>query len=132
MIGLQVAIYYKSAEKRFQLSFGVSNQALSNTNPHIIVSTQLQQEFNQHLSVIQLLHVLNYTLNPLLTIQSLRSIPLLGVINSVSSLNKRAKENIFLMSPFFSRFFQRPQIPVLSFCVIPQSSSHVRLIYRNK
>lgn len=96
------------------------------------MSTQLQQEFNQHLSVIQLLHVLNYTLNPLLTIQSLRSIPLLGVINSVSSLNKRAKEIILEMSPFPPVSFQRPQIPVLSFCVIPQSSSHVRLIYRNK
>lgn len=102
-----VSIYYKSKEQRFQLSFGVTSQAQSNTSPHTIVSTQLQQEFNKHLSIVQLLHVLNYTLSPLLTVQNLKSLPFLGVVNS------------------------RPQIPVLSFCVIPQSSTHIRLVYRN-
>ncbi len=61
-------------------------QALSDANPHVIVSTQLQHEFNQHLSIVQLIQVLNYTLNPLITIQCLSGIPLLGVINSVSFL----------------------------------------------
>lgn len=102
-----VSIYYKFSEKRFQLSFGVLQQAYSNTNPHIIISTQLQHEFNQHLSIVQLIHVLNYTLNPLLTIQNLKSIPLLGTVNS------------------------RPHWPVLSFCVLPEASTHIKLIYRN-
>nr|XP_027196694.1 mediator of RNA polymerase II transcription subunit 14-like [Dermatophagoides pteronyssinus] len=102
-----VSIYYKFSEKRFQLSFGVLQQSYSNTNPHIIISTQLQHEFNQHLSIVQLIHVLNYTLNPLLTVQNLKSIPLLGTVNS------------------------RPRWPVLSFCVLPESSTHIKLIYRN-
>lgn len=122
-----VSIYYKSSEKRFQLSFAVSNQALSNMNPHIIISTQLQQEFNQHLSIIQLLYTLNFTLSPLLTIQNLKFIPLLGVINSVRNQSSHLK----LFSNLFVFFYQRPYVPVLSFCVIPQSSIHIRLVYRN-
>ncbi|KAF7491073.1 Mediator of RNA polymerase II transcription subunit 14 [Sarcoptes scabiei] len=102
-----VSIHYKFLEKRFQLSFGVANQNYSNTNPHIIISNQLQQEFNNHLSIVQLIQVLNCTLNPLLTIQNLKSIPLLGTVNS------------------------RPHLPVLSYTVLPESSNHIKLIYRN-
>ncbi|CAG2161554.1 unnamed protein product [Oppiella nova] len=102
-----VSIYWKSSEKRFQLCFGCVGQALSDSNPHVLICSQLQYEFNQHFSIVQLIQVLNYTLNPLLTIQCLSGIPLLGVVNS------------------------RPQLPVQAFCVIPQSSTHIRIIYRN-
>ncbi|CAG2110071.1 unnamed protein product, partial [Medioppia subpectinata] len=102
-----VSIYWKSAEKRFQLCFGCVGQALADSNPHVLVCSQLQYEFNQHLSIVQLIQILNYTLNPFLTIQCLSGIPLLGVINS------------------------RPQLPVQAFCIIPQSSTHIRIIYRN-
>ncbi|XP_054168688.1 mediator of RNA polymerase II transcription subunit 14-like [Oppia nitens] len=102
-----VTIYWKTTEKRFQLFFGCIGSAPSDSNPHVIISSQLQHEFNQHLSIIQLIQILNYTINPLLTIQSLSGIPLLGVINS------------------------RPQLPVQSFCAIPQSSTHIRIVYRN-
>lgn len=102
-----MTIYWKSTEKRFQLCFGVVGQALSDANPHVMIGTQLQHEFNQHQSIVQLIQVLNYTLNPLLTIQCLSGIPLLGVVNS------------------------RPQLPVQAFCIVPQTSTHIRIIYRN-
>ena len=97
----KVSIYYKFSEKRFQLSFGVLQQSYSNTNPHIIISTQLQHEFNQHLSIVQLIHVLNYTLNPLLTVQNLKSIPLLGTVNSVCIFP--VNEKLFILKHFLFR-----------------------------
>lgn len=80
-----VAIYYKSADSRFQLSFGVSDLGPSNTNPHNLVSNELQKMFEKNQSILELLQVLNYTLSPLLTIQNIKAIPLLGVICSVSN-----------------------------------------------
>lgn len=78
-----VSLLWKSAEKRFQLNFGVTGIGASNSNPHVLVSAQLQHEFNQHRSLATLLQILTSTFSPLLTILSLTSIPLLGVINSV-------------------------------------------------
>lgn len=103
-----LTIVWKSAEKRFGLQFGLSGGTIANSNPHNIVSFQIQHEFNRHRSIGQLLQTLNNTLSPLLTLQGLTSIPILGVINN------------------------RLQIPLQSFCVVPQSSTHVRLIYREK
>ncbi|RWS16530.1 Mediator of RNA polymerase II transcription subunit 14-like protein [Dinothrombium tinctorium] len=94
-------------EGRYHLGFGIAGAVQSSNNPHVIVSTQLQHEFNQHLSIAALIQNLNATLNPLLTIQNLTSIPLLGVLNS------------------------RPQVPVQTFTIVPQSSTHIRLLYRN-
>lgn len=102
-----VAIHWKSLEKRFQLNFGLTGVTGSNSNPHVLVATQLQNEFNQHRSISTLVQTLTTTFPPLLSILNLSSITLLGVINS------------------------RPQVPVQTFCVIPQTSTHIRLLYRN-
>ena len=102
-----LSIHWKSSEKRYHLSFGVSGVSSSSSNPHVIVSSQLQQEFNQSHSIANLVQTLNSTLAPLLTLQNLISTPLLGAINS------------------------KPQFPVQTFCMTPQSSTHLRLLYRN-
>lgn len=102
-----VTIYWRPSEKRFHLSFGVVGQTASASNPHTIVAAQLQHEFNQHHSIAALMQVLHDTYAPLLTISKLPSAPELGVINS------------------------RPQVPVQTFVAIPQTSTHIRLVYRN-
>lgn len=102
-----VAIHWKSMEKRFQLNFGVTGQEAKNSNPHVLVATQIQHEFNEHKSIATLIQTLTTTFEPLQAILQLNSITLLGAIIS------------------------RPQVPVQSFTVVPQTSSHVRLVYRN-
>ena len=102
-----VSISWKSQEKRFQLNFGVTGMGPSNGNPHVMTAAQLQQEFNQHRSIATLIQTLNTTFAPLLTIYCLTSVPLLGVINS------------------------RPQVPKQTFVAIPQTSAHLRLLYRS-
>ncbi|XP_074593418.1 mediator complex subunit 14 [Brevipalpus obovatus] len=91
----------------YQLGFGLCGMATSNSNPHTIVAFQLQHEFNQHHSIAVLMQVLNATLSPLLTLQGLMGLPLLGVVTS------------------------RPKVIFQSICIVPQSSTHIRLIYRN-
>ena len=102
-----IAIHWKALEKRFQLSFGVTGPAATNSNPHVLVAAQLQSEFNRHKSISILIQSLNTTFHPLASILNLSSISLMGTITS------------------------RPAVPILSFCIIPQTSNHVRLIYRN-
>lgn len=102
-----VTIYWRPSEKRFHLAFGVVGHTASASNPHTVVAPQLQHEFNQHRSVATLVEVLRDTYAPLLSLTKLPSAPQLGVINS------------------------RPQVPVQTFVIIPQSSTHLRLAYRN-
>ena len=101
-----VAIHWKSMEKRFQLNFGVTGSDAKNSNPHVLVAVQIQHEFNEHKSIAVLIQTLTTTFEPLQAILQLNSITLLGAITS------------------------RPQVPVQSFTVIPQTSSHIRLVYR--
>jgi len=102
-----VAIHWKSMEKRFQLNFGVTGPEAKNSNPHVLVATQIQHEFNEHKSIALLVQTLTTTFEPIQAILQLNSITLLGAITS------------------------RPQVPVQSFTAIPQTSSHIRLVYRN-
>lgn len=76
-----VAIYWKSTEKRFQLTFGVTGVGSCNSNPHVAVASQLQHEFNQTHSIANLIQTLAATLEPLLTLLSLTSIPIVGFLN---------------------------------------------------
>ncbi|XP_053200858.1 mediator of RNA polymerase II transcription subunit 14-like [Panonychus citri] len=105
--GYVIAIIWKPFEKRYLLSFTINSAATSASNPSVIIAAQLQHEFNQNRSIAWLLQTLNSTYSPLLTLQNLSSTPLLGVVNS------------------------RPHVPVQTFCIVPQKSDHLRLIYRN-
>lgn len=101
-----VTIHWKSLEKRFHLAFGVCGNQGGSSNPHSIVSTQLQNEFNQHKDIATLVQTLECTLEPLSAILGLSTVTQLGVITS------------------------KPNVPVNSFCWIPQTSTHIRLVYR--
>lgn len=101
-----VTIHWKSMEKRFHLTFGVCGIQGGYTNPHSLVSIQLQNEFNQCKCIATLVETLDSTLEPLSAFINLSTVTHLGVITS------------------------RPSVPVNSFCLIPQTSSHIRLVYR--
>ncbi|XP_003737168.2 mediator of RNA polymerase II transcription subunit 14 [Galendromus occidentalis] len=102
-VNYTVTVYLE--ESRFRLVFGVDGPA-SAMNPHSIIAHQLSDDFNRHQSVVELLQTLRDTHRPLLSLSRLPSVPQLGVINS------------------------RPQVPVLTFMIIPQSSVCFRLVYR--
>ncbi|KAI1285965.1 Mediator of RNA polymerase II transcription subunit 14 [Halotydeus destructor] len=104
---LIVSILWKSSEKRFQLNFGVIGSASSNNNPHILVSSQLQHDFNLHKSLAKLCQTLTTTLPPLSVVVNLTSMPLPTTMDNWT------------------------HIPIMSFVLIPQSSAHWRLVYRN-
>ena len=79
-----VAIVWRNNESRYALSFGVINSTITSSNPHVIVSVQLQDEFNQHRSIAILIKTLNATVNALSTIHQIPCIPMLGLFHSVS------------------------------------------------
>lgn len=101
-----VAIHWKSLEKRFQLNFGVTGTEATNSNPHVLVAAQITHEFNQHRSIATLVETLSTTFEPLLSILKLSSIAAPG------------------LSP------SKPGLPIQTFTVIPQTSTHVKLVYR--
>ncbi|XP_071034254.1 mediator of RNA polymerase II transcription subunit 14 isoform X1 [Parasteatoda tepidariorum] len=102
-----VNIYWNPSDKRYHLGFGVVGQTVSASNPHTLVASQLQHEFNQHLSIMTLMQGLHETYAPLLSINRLPTISELGVIHS------------------------RPAVPVQTFVTSPQTSTHFRVVYRN-
>lgn len=79
-----VTITWKNYENRYALNFGVINSTLITNNPHVVVSVQLTNEFNQHKSISTLIKILNGTVNSLNTIHKITCIPILGLIHSVS------------------------------------------------
>ncbi|UYV70182.1 MED14 [Cordylochernes scorpioides] len=101
-----VTITWRPADRRFHLSFAVVSQTNCGSNPHLQIVSQIQHEFNEHRSIPTLMQVLNDTYSPLLSLNKLPTAPQLGVVNS------------------------RPQIPVQSFVLVPQTSTHYRVVYR--
>ncbi|XP_076370105.1 mediator complex subunit 14 isoform X1 [Tachypleus tridentatus] len=102
-----VTIYWRASERRFHLAFGVVGQTASASNPHTSVASQLQHEFNHHHSVAKLVQALHDTYSLLLSLSKLPSAPHLGVI------------------------YSRAQVPIQTFVIIAQSSTHIRVVYRN-
>ncbi|GAB6020174.1 Mediator of RNA polymerase II transcription subunit 14 [Chamberlinius hualienensis] len=102
-----VAIYWRSADNRFSLSFGVIGQTSSAVNPHTLTAAQLQHNFNRHKSIPTLLKLLCDTYSPLLSISKLSTAPMYAVT------------------------FSRPQQPLPTFTVIPRSPTHLLLSFRN-
>ena len=90
-----VAITWRNHENRYALSFGVVDSTLASNNPHVIVSVQLQDEFNQHRSINILIKALNATVNALSTIHQITCIPMLGLIHSVRMRYSKVFSNKF-------------------------------------
>lgn len=102
-----VALVWKPNDKKFHLTFGVIGGTPFTLNPHSCMATHYKHEFNQHKSIKTLVKDLNVTLKPLEILQN------------------------FPVYPFFGMIGGRPACPTTSFCLIPLSSSRVKLVYRN-
>ncbi|XP_041355183.1 mediator of RNA polymerase II transcription subunit 14-like isoform X2 [Gigantopelta aegis] len=99
-----VTIQWKT-DGQFHLTLGTCGQS-STANPHIPVLTHLQHEFNSNKSIAHLVQVLSDTWQPLSSIAKLPTAPVLGAFPN-------AKQN------------------VSTFTVLPQSATHVRIVFRS-
>ncbi|XP_025098562.1 mediator of RNA polymerase II transcription subunit 14-like isoform X2 [Pomacea canaliculata] len=100
-----VTVQWKTEARQFQLSLGTLQQS-STANPHVPLLVQLQEELNTSRSLAQLVHTLHDTWAPMTAICKLNTTSLMGTST-------------------------HPKIAVLNFTIIPQSSTHVRLIFRS-
>ncbi|CAG7734428.1 unnamed protein product [Allacma fusca] len=98
-----VNICYNIADKCFKLSFG----GTVSHNPHTLMRTHFEKMLNtsQTCSLDGLMKLLNETYEPLYSLTKLPTTPQLGAL------------------------YNRPQIPVATFVLIPQSPTHVRVVY---
>lgn len=99
-IGLN--IYWCSRSKEFKLMFYGGNLAL---NAHSIMRDQLQAHLNHHYNLAQIVYTLHETYQPLRSIAKLPILPHLGITHN-------------------------PKVPVLSFCILPQSPTLIRLSFQ--
>lgn len=104
---VSVTLLWKPTDKRFHLIFSVIGGAPFNLNPHSCMATHYKHEFNQHKSIKSLVNNLNITLKPLAILQNFPVYPFLGLTSG------------------------RPSTPATSFCLIPLSTTRVKLVYRN-
>ncbi|XP_060590641.1 mediator of RNA polymerase II transcription subunit 14-like isoform X2 [Ruditapes philippinarum] len=98
-------VYWKCDQKQFVLSLGREGQA-SPMNPHVIMATQLQHDLNTSRSLSYVLQILHDTWSPMNSLHKLSSAVILGVGTY-------------------------PRQSTQGFTVLPQSSTHVRISYRN-
>ncbi|PSN29847.1 Mediator of RNA polymerase II transcription subunit 14 [Blattella germanica] len=101
--GATVTIDWNSTDKAFRLIFGAANNCV---NAHSLMREQLEAHLNRHRNLAQIVHLLHETYEPLISISKLPTIPQLGVHN------------------------QRPQVPVQTFTIMPQSPTLLRLAYQ--
>ncbi|XP_017066396.1 mediator of RNA polymerase II transcription subunit 14 [Drosophila eugracilis] len=94
-------IYWSVQSHGFRLTFV---GGMSAVNAHSMMRDQLAQHLNQQHSLTQIAQILHETYNPLSSIAKLPVLPFLGI--------------------------PRPQVPVLSFCVLAQSPCLIRLTYQ--
>lgn len=117
-----VNVFWCTKSKEFKLIFNGGNSAI---NAHSMMQEQLQSHLNRHHNLSQIVHLLHETYQPLSSIAKLQIIPQLGikVVKKITLF-----QEILLNFIYFQ--LQRPQIPVLSFCILPQSPNLLRLSYQ--
>ncbi|XP_071839301.1 mediator of RNA polymerase II transcription subunit 14-like isoform X3 [Apostichopus japonicus] len=99
-----VTVKWDFKNKEFKLMFGVIGPKTA-TNCHSLLRHCMQQELNVHKALPVLLKVLCYTQSPL---QAICKLPIMSIVKSSTN---------GMLSPAFS------------FVLLPQSSSHFRLMY---
>ncbi|XP_044073179.1 mediator of RNA polymerase II transcription subunit 14 isoform X4 [Siniperca chuatsi] len=104
--GSSVTIQWNSSSHRFHLALGTVGPNSGCSNCHNIILHQLQEMFNKNPNVMQLLQVLSDTQAPLNAINKLPTVPMLGLT-------------------------QRTNTAYQCFSILPQSSTHIRLAFRN-
>ncbi|XP_011505329.1 PREDICTED: mediator of RNA polymerase II transcription subunit 14 [Ceratosolen solmsi marchali] len=92
--------------KGFKLYFGKSPTSTID-NAHSLLKEQLEAHLNRDKNLMQIIHILNETLQPLTSISKLPIIPQLGL------------------------YEKRMQIPVQTFVIMPQCITLVRIAYQN-
>ncbi|KAJ8973061.1 hypothetical protein NQ317_018789 [Molorchus minor] len=101
--GAMVSISWNNTSKAFRLAFGAANNAL---NAHSLIQEQLESYLNEYRNLAQVVQLLNETYEPLLSISKLPANLQLGIQNN------------------------RPQVPVQTFTIMPQSCMLIRLAYQ--
>ncbi|XP_034042041.1 mediator of RNA polymerase II transcription subunit 14 isoform X2 [Thalassophryne amazonica] len=104
--GSSVTIQWNSSSQRFHLALGTVGPNSGCSNCHNIILHQLQEMFNKSPNVMQLLQVLSDTQAPLIAINKLPTVPMLGLR-------------------------QRTNTAYQCFSILPQSPTHIRLAFRN-
>ncbi|XP_058460254.1 mediator of RNA polymerase II transcription subunit 14 [Malaya genurostris] len=99
---VNVNIYWDIEAKEFKMVFTGGNSAI---NAHSMMRDQLQAHLNHNYDLAQVVHLLHETYQPLSSIAKLPIIPHLAILQS-------------------------PKIPVLSFCIIPQSPTLLRISFQ--
>ncbi|XP_017469746.1 PREDICTED: mediator of RNA polymerase II transcription subunit 14 [Rhagoletis zephyria] len=94
-------IYWCAQSNGFRLIYV---GGISAVNAHSMMRDQLASHLNRQNNLTQVVQILHETYNPLSSIAKLPIIPLLGI--------------------------PRPQVPILSFCILPQSPCLIRLAYQ--
>ncbi|XP_050393117.1 mediator of RNA polymerase II transcription subunit 14 [Patella vulgata] len=100
-----VIVKWNGDDGLFHLSLGTNGQC-STGNPHVPVLTHLEKELNTSKNLSYLIQVLLETMAPMASMIKLNTLPVLGTS-------------------------QIPKISMLTFTIVPQSSTHLRIIYRN-
>ncbi|EEB11666.1 CRSP complex subunit, putative [Pediculus humanus corporis] len=101
--GALVTVQWNEHNKAFYLIFGANNQT---PNAHSLIKEQLEAHLNRHRNLAQIIHLLHETYQPVLSISKLPTLPQLGVHNN------------------------RPQIPVQTFTILPQTPTFIRFAYQ--
>ncbi|KAG6937364.1 mediator complex subunit 14, partial [Chelydra serpentina] len=104
--GSSISIQWNSIHQKFHISLGTVGPNSGCSNCHNTILHQLQEMFNKTPNVVQLLQVLFDTQAPLVAINKLPTVPMLGLT-------------------------QRINIAYQCFSILPQSPTHIRLAFRN-
>ncbi|XP_065086369.1 mediator of RNA polymerase II transcription subunit 14 [Ochlerotatus camptorhynchus] len=99
---VNVNIYWDTDAKEFKMVFTGGNNAI---NAHSMMRDQLQAHLNHNYDLAQIVNLLHETYQPLSSIAKLPIIPHLAIL-------------------------QNPKVPVLSFCIIPQSPTLLRISFQ--
>ncbi|XP_076466284.1 mediator of RNA polymerase II transcription subunit 14-like isoform X3 [Babylonia areolata] len=100
-----MTVQWKTDARQFHLSVGTC-QPSSTANPHLLVLVQLQEELNTSRSLARLTQTLYDTWCPMTAISKLSTTSMMGTST-------------------------HPKQPVLNYTILPQSSTHVRLVFRS-
>lgn len=119
-----VTVRWCPERRGFRLCFARLNA--NAPNPHSLVNVELEDQLNRQHSLAQLVHLLHETYRPLSAVARLEVIPHYGLPVSAFAF---APPHI---GQSFMYYFveQRPTVPVLSFCLIPQTPTLIRIIFQ--
>ncbi|XP_026466667.1 mediator of RNA polymerase II transcription subunit 14 isoform X2 [Ctenocephalides felis] len=101
--GATVTIFWSAETKSFRMIFGTNSTAI---NAHSIMREQLEAHLNRYRDLTQIARLLHETYEPLVSLGKLPILPQLGVHS------------------------QRPQVPVSTFTILPQSPTLIRIAYQ--